>query len=811
MLAHRHRLVALALLSLVAVPVAADTIHDAPLIDSHVTWYADGNDHVIIGTVTVAEDASLTIEDGCVLRFDSAAALMIHGGLTCAGTAGAGILMTSRDAGELWHGVRFSATGGGTLTYCTIEHAGQYTSSAGIYADGAMPTVEHCTIRSCRYGIYVEGVVEPTLAAENTIADNAVAGLHFHDCTDPSVSNQVLSGHATTLGAIAMIGTGRFHLGPGNVATDNSWGLSIDAGSFPDAASAGNVPVDGNTNADGLQVHAGSTAAAVTWPDVGADYVVTASPTIAAGGSLTIEDGCTVKFGSGVQLMIHGEVVVDGSETEGVLLTRRAAGVLWHGLRLSSSASGIVRHATIEYASQYTSSAGIHADGTMPTVEHCTLRDNRHGLYCDEVVSPTLAVENTLTDNAVAGLYFHACSDPDVSNQVLTGHSGTLGAIAMIGTGRFHLGPGNAATGNSWGLSIDAGSYPDAASAGNIPVAGNTNADGLQVHGGSTDAAVTWHPVGADYIVTMSPTFTASASLTIADGCTVKFGSGLQMLVYGEIQVTGTDAAGVLLTRRHDGVAWHGLRLNGAGGRLDHCTIEHASQYTSSAGLLLENASPELVDCTFRGNWHGLYLDASGPSLVRCSVTENTDYGMRLVGASVPAFGSSLAEWNDIHDNAGGALERDFVNGSEDIAARYVYWGTIVPVEVEDRIHHEPDDDALGFVQYAPWTDAVHENTYGVVAVPDEDELPRAFAFAGCAPNPFNPATVIRYDLPRTCAVELVIHDVAGRRVATLVDGVQSAGFKSVRWDARGLASGTYVCSIRAGEFRRTRKMMVVR
>ena len=59
-------------------------------------------------------------------------------------------------------------------------------------------------------------------------------------------------------------------------------------------------------------------------------------------------------------------------------------------------------------------------------------------------------------------------------------------------------------------------------------------------------------------------------------------------------------------------------------------------------------------------------------------------------------------------------------------------------------------------------------------------------------PNPFNPSTTINYDLPEPSHVSLVIYDVLGRKVAEVVNGVQEAGFKSVVWDASGVASGVY-------------------
>jgi len=81
--------------------------------------------------------------------------------------------------------------------------------------------------------------------------------------------------------------------------------------------------------------------------------------------------------------------------------------------------------------------------------------------------------------------------------------------------------------------------------------------------------------------------------------------------------------------------------------------------------------------------------------------------------------------------------------------------------------------------------------------------LPGRYRLAQNYPNPFNPATTIRYDLPFASNVTLEIFDVAGRKVVTLVDGVQAAGFRMARWNGRNafggeLASGVYFCRLKA-------------
>lgn len=93
---------------------------------------------------------------------------------------------------------------------------------------------------------------------------------------------------------------------------------------------------------------------------------------------------------------------------------------------------------------------------------------------------------------------------------------------------------------------------------------------------------------------------------------------------------------------------------------------------------------------------------------------------------------------------------------------------------------------------------------------------PAAFALHQNYPNPFNPATTIDFDLPASSFVSLRIYNVNGELVRTVVENEMTAGRKSKRWngrdaDGRAVASGVYFYRINAGEFEKTRKMILMR
>jgi hypothetical protein len=78
-------------------------------------------------------------------------------------------------------------------------------------------------------------------------------------------------------------------------------------------------------------------------------------------------------------------------------------------------------------------------------------------------------------------------------------------------------------------------------------------------------------------------------------------------------------------------------------------------------------------------------------------------------------------------------------------------------------------------------------------------------------PNPFNPKTIIRYELPITNDVELSVYNLLGQKVTTLVNERKQAGYHQVEWDAGQFSSGVYYYRIEAGEFQDMKKMILLR
>jgi len=79
-------------------------------------------------------------------------------------------------------------------------------------------------------------------------------------------------------------------------------------------------------------------------------------------------------------------------------------------------------------------------------------------------------------------------------------------------------------------------------------------------------------------------------------------------------------------------------------------------------------------------------------------------------------------------------------------------------------------------------------------------------------PNPFNPQTTISFDIPKSSSVSISVMDLLGRKVETLVQGkTMPAGGHSVRFDAEGLNSGTYIVRMQAGDFVQVRSLVLLK
>ena len=97
-----------------------------------------------------------------------------------------------------------------------------------------------------------------------------------------------------------------------------------------------------------------------------------------------------------------------------------------------------------------------------------------------------------------------------------------------------------------------------------------------------------------------------------------------------------------------------------------------------------------------------------------------------------------------------------------------------------------------------------------------DEVTPLTYKLYNAYPNPFNPSTTLHYDLPNDEFVNITIYDMLGNVINNLVNANQSSGYKSIQWDAinnqgQQVSAGVYLYSIEAGDFRQTKKMILLK
>jgi hypothetical protein len=121
-------------------------------------------------------------------------------------------------------------------------------------------------------------------------------------------------------------------------------------------------------------------------------------------------------------------------------------------------------------------------------------------------------------------------------------------------------------------------------------------------------------------------------------------------------------------------------------------------------------------------------------------------------------------------------------------------------IRVQQRLIGQDENQQPGWSELI-WSDTSAgtglRGTAGIAKLSNSLEgIPSAFALHTNYPNPFNPTTVLRFDLPEEGYVRLEVFDILGKSVAVLADGLRPAGYYSVVWDAGSYASGIYVARL---------------
>jgi hypothetical protein len=128
-----------------------------------------------------------------------------------------------------------------------------------------------------------------------------------------------------------------------------------------------------------------------------------------------------------------------------------------------------------------------------------------------------------------------------------------------------------------------------------------------------------------------------------------------------------------------------------------------------------------------------------------------------------------------------------------------------------------PNQPNIGTQYYAYFSNPLQvQSSYSAVEESNKLETPQSFTLSCAYPNPFNPATTMRYQAGERARVEIAIYNLSGRRIRTLVDEIKTPGEYEIEWDCRDemdqqAASGIYFSVMQAGTFKMTRRLVLLR
>jgi|GEM_PF-974993 len=186
-------------------------------------------------------------------------------------------------------------------------------------------------------------------------------------------------------------------------------------------------------------------------------------------------------------------------------------------------------------------------------------------------------------------------------------------------------------------------------------------------------------------------------------------------------------------------------------------------------------------------------------------------------GDSIVPMRSMIFTWDKAEDSEGDNIEYTFLL-SEDTCVTWKSYGQLSNSEYFQL------QSAPGMPGKYYWTVIANDGTnavpaievfsftvYIIAGINEDDALSLSDELYQNYPNPFNPATKIKYELKSGGYVTIKIFDVLGKETAVLINEYKPQGRYEVEWNARNFSSGVYFCTIKAGEFMSTRKLILLK
>jgi hypothetical protein len=266
-----------------------------------------------------------------------------------------------------------------------------------------------------------------------------------------------------------------------------------------------------------------------------------------------------------------------------------------------------------------------------------------------------------------------------------------------------------------------------------------------------------------------------------------------------------------------------GIRVVGRGDVALHGTVADQGVSYCTKGIELTQSDIQIEGLSIHHNGSGIRCTESSPTVRHCDIYANSSGVVTLDPASIPDLGTVADPGhNDFFGPPPGQLNNFHISAIEpeaDIYAQNNWWGTIKAADIRKRIVVLGGPD-VGTVIFEPFlTGPPPVGAEGLAKLLDPGEqakAPMACYAEQNFPNPFNPATTIRFGLETASWVSLMIFDIRGELVRVLVEARLEAGHYERPWDGKDsggtpVATGVYFYRLEAGDFVAMQKMVLVR
>ena len=483
--------------------------------------------------------------------------------------------------------------------------------------------------------------------------------------------------------------------------------------------------------------HSGTINSDQTWSASGNPHIITAKVTVENNITLTIEAGCLVKFNGNFQINCKGKLVANGNAGNHIIFTSNqatpAAGD-WKYIHFNQADGGtILNYCDLTYGG---SDLGIIYDGysgANVTISNCTVEHSANaGIYVSTNSSTTIS-NCVISDNSTVGIYCHGDAAKCFVSNCTIENNGSY-PIRTYGDNVKNI-------------------------TGPLTMTGN-NPDAIWV-GAETMYNGTWLNHNVPYIVGGNLTIENDNTLTIEPGNIIKFDGNFQIYCKGKMVANGTSSDHITFTSNKFAPSpgdWKSLSFSGAdpvcvlnfcdisfggssqgnvcidwmtnGIQMTNCEISYSAtngvyvgssttqtifdtyiHHNDNAGVYCASSSANAIisdDILYR-NDYGFYGFSSNPAFPNHNlIIYNNIYGIYLQGDCNATFGTQAGDWHDIYGNG----VYNLYNGTHNIEAKFIYWGSTNLAEIENSIYHNPDNPALGTVNFSSWSDECHSENY---------------------------------------------------------------------------------------------------